>query len=101
MKPIFDRIIKGTPVRPFRSAYPNNRSYEVHSNSKNPRKTSLFGRSGLSTNITSAAGSDSRSGGNTGSAINLRDIRVERGVEIDRFDRESVRNSETRGNEVV
>ena len=57
--------------------------------------TSLFGRSVLSTNITSGGGSVSRSGDQNGSSINLRDIRVEHGIHIDGYDRGSVKDAET------
>ena len=83
VKPLFDRIVNGIPVRPPRAKYYNTYGYEEHSGTKNSGKTSFTSRFGNSTNASGTREPGTSSGLRAGSNINLCDIRVEHRVDIE------------------
>ena len=78
IKPLFEHIVRGKPLRQSGSAYPSKRSYQVHSSSNNAARKNFKGQSGNMTNVTTVD-SDIYS---THPSINPKGIQVERGVEV-------------------
>lgn len=79
IKPFFERLVSGKPLRQSRSAYPSKRSYQMHSSSNGSAKKSFVGQSENITNITSTVDLGICS---IRATINPKAIQVERGVEI-------------------
>nr|UZP47900.1 putative integral membrane protein [Cladonia uncialis subsp. uncialis] len=83
VKPLFDRFVKGTPLKPFRADYRNTYGYEVQSSTKISSKPSSTSRYGNSTNVSGNSDPESPHVLRRDSSINMRDIRVEHRVEVE------------------
>ena len=88
-------------MRPFRSNDPNPYLHQANSNTKGSGDAKVIGRLRHWTNITHSSDLYSESDSKTDSSYNLRDIRVEHGVDVDHYDRDSARELEIREDDLV
>jgi hypothetical protein len=91
LKPLYDKIVKGKPIRPSRSHDNGKGPYQVYSNPSESGKTKLVGQPEYSTNVASRGANDN---------IQLREIRVEHTVDVDHCIWDSTSGPEARARTV-